>query len=569
MPTADPIIAKENPEPFWLQGFDGINLHDSRKAIGDQECAWLENFDPLGAGNARTMYDNATQIYTAAHTIVYDFTFNIGTTFYKALFLSDGSAVQVNTVSGASGTIATAGTFAVTPTLPGCAQWGASGIVIVSADANGYFAWDGTTFFDAGDFAPTWLQGSAAVSFTITGDTHSNTTVDNTVTANLRVGMKVTGSDIPAGTFVASISSGVAFVLSQAATGSNSSETLTVGWSMPTGIKGTAVEIYQQRVWVINGPQFSFSAPANGADFSTADGGGTVKSSDGFLRTAFVSIKQSNGFLYLFGDGSINVISNVQTSGSPATTTFNNQNVDPQTGLGWRDALAEFGRALIFANTNGVYALFGGAAEKISDKIDRLFQNADFVTTPPSAFIVSLFSVQCFGLVMNTLNPTTGSTQNLIALWNGSKWFVGTQTRNTIFANTVDPPAKSHQGWGNDGTHVYQLFNTPSSTLTKKIQTKLWSGQSEISGTLDSDTNASIAFNITSKLFWLNNSGGLIVFQNNTAGNLQFVSNPPGVVGAPNYQSGRRLGVTLTSTSPDFELIGVGETYRTEAPVGN
>jgi len=118
----DPLILEESAQLFWLQGFDGVNLHDDRRAIGDEECAWLENFAPLGASNARAMYDAAPTLYTTSGTIVYEFPFNIGSTFYHALFFADGSAVAVAAATGAVTTIAAAGTFAVTPTLPACAQ---------------------------------------------------------------------------------------------------------------------------------------------------------------------------------------------------------------------------------------------------------------------------------------------------------------------------------------------------------------------------------------------------------------------------------------------------------------
>ena len=60
------------------------------------------------------------------------------------------------------------------------------------------------------------------------GDTHSNTTVNNiSSTANLRVGMLVKGSGIPAKTYIASITSSTAIVLSQAATATASGVTIT------------------------------------------------------------------------------------------------------------------------------------------------------------------------------------------------------------------------------------------------------------------------------------------------------------------------------------------------------
>ena len=72
----------------------------------------------------------------------------------------------------------------------------------------------------------------------------------------------------------------------------------------------------------------------------------------------------------------MNVLSNVQTSGTPVTTTFNNQNVDPQIGTPWHNSVQAFGRGLVYANTTGVFALYGGAAEKVSDDLDGIFAQA-------------------------------------------------------------------------------------------------------------------------------------------------------------------------------------------------
>jgi len=64
---------------------------------------------------------------------------------------------------------------------------------------------------------------------TITGDTHSNTTIDNiTSTAKVNVGMSITGSGIPAGTTVATIASSTSITISQAATGTTAGVTLTL-----------------------------------------------------------------------------------------------------------------------------------------------------------------------------------------------------------------------------------------------------------------------------------------------------------------------------------------------------
>lgn len=93
---------------------------------------------------------------------------------------------------------------------------------------------DGSTTFEIpdlrGKFLRSWDHGAGndpgVVS--ITGDTHSNTTIDSIAdTSVLEVGMIITGTGIPTSTTISSIDSGVAITISQAATTTASDVTLT------------------------------------------------------------------------------------------------------------------------------------------------------------------------------------------------------------------------------------------------------------------------------------------------------------------------------------------------------
>ena len=90
-----------------------------------------------------------------------------------------------------------------------------------------------------------------------------------------------------------------------------------------------------------------------------------------------------------------------------------------------------------------------------------------------------------------------------------------------------------------------------------------------LSGTLDSDTKASIAFTITSNITFQNVSLGTITFTNSGGNALNFTTNPQGVQGSAGGQTGMRLGITFTSTSEDFTLIGCGLSYCEESYFGN
>ena len=70
----------------------------------DQEFFYSENFIKLGDGNLRTLWDIGAPLYTASgKTIVSFFFYNISSTNYAAIFFSDGTAIQVDSATGAGG----------------------------------------------------------------------------------------------------------------------------------------------------------------------------------------------------------------------------------------------------------------------------------------------------------------------------------------------------------------------------------------------------------------------------------------------------------------------------------
>ena len=149
------------PENFALYTVGmagGINLTDDRSAIDDGEFFLLENMLRIGKNNYRTLWDRGTNVYTApsGRTIISFFWFSIGLTLYCAIFLSDGTAIQID-VNGVETVISSVpGTFYTTgPTLPACAQWGVQFLLISNNFAqNNYWAWDGKVLYQAGTISP-------------------------------------------------------------------------------------------------------------------------------------------------------------------------------------------------------------------------------------------------------------------------------------------------------------------------------------------------------------------------------------------------------------------------------
>lgn len=579
----------EGMKAFTLDQMLSMNNRATRPAIGDQEFAYTENFIQLGPGNLRTLPGKGINKYTASggETVIHHAMYNIGTTSYGAAFLSDGTGIQFRLSDGAQTVIsAVPNTFytgGVSP--PEVAQWGGQYLLIISsADPDGYFVWDGVSLFGAGTLGPivtitnAGTGYSSAPTVTASGGSGSGSSFNATVSGGSVVDIEVTN---PGSGYL----DGEVITLGFAG-GGGASAAATI-MLMPFGLSGSAIETYQSRVWIANGPVITFSAPSSFVNFSTSAGGGSFESTDSFLRVQFTQILQSNGFLYPFGDSSINVISNVQTSGSPSTTTFNNNNTDPQVGTPWPGSVQAFGRAIILGNNIGIYGLYGGAATKVSDLVDGVFTE---VTQPvsglniPSGAVAQIYAVKCYLIVVDVVDPFTGEQSKKILGWTGKEWFLASQEVEVIRITTHEINSVL-TAWGTDGTNIFALFQTPSDTLQKKFQTKLWAGTGyiawkqvlrlyeqirdnsgggfQVTVSIDTDEQTSaFAFDGSASIIFVNNSGGVLQFQNNSLDDIDFTVSGSAINGGDASAYGKLIGLSLTSQSEDFTVLNLAVGYR-------
>src|ERR1700722_8861988 len=139
--------------------FTGLNTSGTPLAIADTEFTWIENFVHIGDGKLRTIWDAGDPIYAAPNpqTIVYEYFFTIGTTYYVMVFLSGGTAVQKQLDNGAITFISNPLPFYVAATgyVPAARQWGTQYLLISNRNTpNDYWAWDGSLLYFAGSAAP-------------------------------------------------------------------------------------------------------------------------------------------------------------------------------------------------------------------------------------------------------------------------------------------------------------------------------------------------------------------------------------------------------------------------------
>jgi hypothetical protein len=547
------------PAPVVFDQFKGINTTVTRPGVKDEEAAWLDGFMPLGANFLRTLYGVAPPLWTApgGKTITFFNWINF-ILAYAIVVLNDGSIWAVKQSTGIGTELAPAGTI-TSPTLGsiGVSQWGNQYTLIVAEQLNGYWVWDETVFYGPGTLAPGVVITDGGTGYTsgataaTSGGSGSGATFTVTQSGGEIIAIKILN---PGTGFLATDT--VTLVITPVSGGSGATATITL---MPFAIGGSAVETYSGHVWIANGGAIFYTAPGSVYDFSQADGGGEVTSSDSFLRERFERLVSTNGFLYLIGDSSVNYISGVQTGGTPPVTTFTNQNADPEVGTPWADTVDVYSRNIVFANSFGSHISYGAAVTKISEPLDGIYNtvNLDSLGTfLPSSAKANIFGKKCWMLLLPIIDPISKTQVNKLFLWNGKIWWASMQDVPLIFIQSQELNSEL-TAWGTDGNALYKLFAQPSTAFTKIWQTKLWS-----LGGIDLRKAANRLWALV-QYFSLTSAAMTVSIDSENGVDPQTVTLTPTTLGyiTPYSESvgqqGILIGATGTTTAADLALVSV------------
>lgn len=516
-----------------------------------------------------------------AVSIVAHYNFNIESNIYLAVFFADGSANFLRLISGVFTSVYTApvGTFAVagyTSAHPTGRQWGNKYFLIIgnSITGNGYWIFDGTLLYKAGTVSPIITitsvgSGYVTPTVTVSGGSGAGATFTATVVGGQVVGITCTN----AGSGYVAADIALSPLTLHIVEGMNTSATATIEL-MPFGIVGSAIESYQQRVWIINGDLLIFSAPSNPVDFSSANGGGTTESTESSLRFAYTQLIAQAGFLYLIADSSVAYISGVQTGGSPLVTTFGLTAIDTEFGTIWRDSVQAFGRGVIFATFTGVYAIYGGTVEKVSSQIDDIFQAENLLSTSyfaPSSGIVELYGRRYYALLLPIPDEPSNNLRKKILLWNRGSWSTATQENdfnkiNWYLNSSVTTATAS------DGYRVYVMMsNYSANTLPRIVKSKLWDAPAffmeksswRLAGLFADETLSNVTANSDISID-VENETSAITYE------LSYVTDPKWVTtGQRRFiiaaeQAGYLLGFTIRTTQPITlqSIVDVTQQFR-------
>lgn len=332
---------------------------------------------------------------------------------------------------------------------------------------------------------------------------------------------------------------------------------------MPFGIQGHAVETYSGHVWVVDGATLYYSAPGAVDDFSTSNGGGNSTSNSSTLKVQRTQLISANGFLYLVNDSSVDYISGVQTSGTPPTTTFTEQNVDPEVGSPYPQSVIPFGRNVLMANSYGVHRIAGGAVTKVSEMLDGVYNSvANLGGLQISSAQATMFGNRVWMVLLRLVDPLTLATVNKIAMWDGAEkwWFSGQEiTLSYIKHQEINSVITAY---GTNGTVVHPLFQQASGSLAKAVQTRLYDApggivfnKSGVRAWAAAEYYSSVSTNMTLSIDNENAAGDVasytITGPGTSVGNGSIFIAQPQAVG----QQGRFQGLTIRTSAADMAII--------------
>ena len=389
------------------------------------------------------------------------------------------------------------------------------------------------------------------------------------------------GGSGAAGTAIVSGGSVVSVIMTNP--GSNYATAPTVDFSngSGTGAVGTVVlnsspivdvATFSGRTWVAQGRTVTYSASTSPFDFTSVSAG-SLTLTDETLHGNITALWSANNFLYIFGDDSINVFSDLRVS-STGSTLFTNTNVSASVGTKRIYAIFPYFRSLLFMNDYGIYALVGSTTSKISDPLDGIFPYIDF-SKPVTGGQVIINNILCaaFNFYVNSSFPFGPSPSRYIqCVFFDKKWFITSQG-NTLNYVTSVPVGGVVTLYGVTSKQLFKLYGNPTANVASYIQTALdpmgdsirtkqalkfgieatLSNASTLTVTVDSESGSSPPYTLTNNVTWYNNVGTTIPWTNNSSATIGWVqSNGYFLYKSDAQQYGKYLGLTQTSNSSAF-----------------
>jgi len=338
--------------------------------------------------------------------------------------------------------------------------------------------------------------------------------------------------------------------------------------------QNVSIATFSGRVWIAQGRTVYYSAAGSYTDFTSVSAG-AVTLTDSTLHGNIQYLLSANNFLYIFGDDSINVFSDVRVT-TNGTTLFTNTNVSASVGSKRLEAIFPYFRSVLFMNDYGVYALVGSTTSKLSDSLDGMFPNIDFAS-PVYGGQVLINNILCAAFNFRYYDGIfTNSYRYIQAVFFEKKWFITSQNDSLSYITSV-PVAGKITLYGTTNNQLVRLYgDTAGNVITSRVQTALMpmgdpirtkqalkfgieatsSNVVIMNATVDSERGSSPAYPLQSSVYWTNNNLQTISWVNNSNAVILWLSTGYELYKSDAAQYGKYLGLTVTSNSAGFIYNG-------------
>jgi hypothetical protein len=370
-------------------------------------------------------------------------------------------------------------------------------------------------------------------------------------------------------------------IMNNPGTGYTSAPTVSISGGSGSGATAKAVAsldpivdvaTFSGRVWVAQGRTVYGSASTSPTDFTSVSAV-AFNLTDSTLHGNIQALLSANNFLYVFGDDSINVFSDLQVT-STGATVFTNTNVSASIGTKRIYAIFPYFRSVLFMNDYGIYALVGSTTTKISDPLDGIFPYIDF-SKPVSGGQALIQNILCavFNFYVNSSFPFGPSGARFIqCVFFEKRWFITSQG-DIEYLTSVPFGGKINLYATNTSKVLKLLYSDTTTAISSYVQTALNEMGDPIrtkqalkfaieatlalggtlSVTVDSESGSSPPYTLTNAIAWTNNLGNVIGWTNSSSTTIIWVTSQGYVLYKSDAeQYGKYLGLTQTSNSPGF-----------------
>lgn len=422
----------------------------------------------------------------------------------------------------------------------------------------------------------TFKKGTVSVLITNGGTGYTNS-------ANIVVTISGGGGSNAAGTAIVGGGQITRVVMTNAGSNYTNNSNITVTITGGGGSNATAkaviqtdtvsgIQTFSGRTWVSQGRTITYSAAGSYSDFTSVSAG-SLTLTDNTLHSNIIQLLAANNFLYIFGEDSINVFSDVRVTNT-GTTIFTNTNVSASVGTRLPYAIFPYFRSVLFMNEYGAYALVGSTTSKISDALDGVFPNIDFSTAIITAGQVLLNNILC--AAFNIRYNDSGTYRYIQAVFFEKKWFFTNQNTALKLITSIPTGGKINM-YGTTGTNLLHLYSDGGTDIPSIITTALMpmtdpirtkqalkvgieatiTNGAVLYTTIDSEQSSSPPYTLGNYVNWLNNFGIATPWVNNSSATIQWIGGQGYVLYKTDAQQwGKYLGMTVTSNSTGMVIHG-------------